>query len=221
MRFTVFIISMLAFTYVFAVQEEEPAKLDIEFLSALVAPSKVNGNSWDSKATINGAAAAVVSEMLLPGSGTTASSVVSAVANSAPKGAAAPDVIGYVVQKGPTTRSLANVAGIPIALALRSQKTQDSYTPRFYAGYQGWPVYPETRFQIQLWDADLINDDQIAVVELSYKQLMSAAEEGKPTWVKVADQSMNQLLYVLVSVSKSLEATMPKMSGYRWKSSRH
>ncbi|WP_203142727.1 hypothetical protein [Marinobacter mangrovi] len=193
-----------------------PQKLDIEFLSALIGPVKVNGKPWDAAANINRTAVSMISDMIAPGSGIAASSVVSAVAKDAPQGTSAPDVIGYVVQKGTTTTSLAKVAGIPLALALNRQKTQDSYTPRFYAEYQGWPVYEGTRFQVQLWDKDLIRNDQIAVVELNYDQLSQAAKSEKPVWINVADQSMKQLLYILISVTPSLRNTAPKMNGYRW-----
>ena len=182
----------------------------------MIAPGKVGNRPWDSKTSISPTAAAVVSELMLPGSGATASAVISAVGKTAPQGTAAPDVIGYIVHKGTTTKALAKIAGTPLALALRSNKTQDSYTPRFFASYEGWPVYEGTKFQIQLWDADLFNDDHIAVVELNQAQLLAVADQNEPVWIDVSYQSQNQLLYLLVSVSHSLESTKPKMNGYQW-----
>lgn len=211
------LIFLLIFSYSMQSQGgSQPTYLDIEILSALIGPLKVNDRPWDSKSSVNPSAVALVSEMMLPGSGAAASSVISAVKSAAPHGTAAPDVIGYIVQRGPTIKALVSVAGTPMALALKHQKTQDSYTPRFFANYQGWPVFEGTRFQIQLWDADLLENDQIAVVEINYKHLLDAAEKGKPTWINVADQSLNQLLYILVSVSHSLKSTRPKMNGIRW-----
>lgn len=194
----------------------EPLRIDFEILSALIGPTKVNGASWDSPKGIDNASASLLSEMLMPGSGVAASAVISTVSNVAAKGAAAPDVIGYIRQKSTTTRQLAKIAGTPLALAIRRQKTQDSYTPRFYASYQGWPIYEDARFQIQLWDADVSFDDQIATVELTYDDIQEALEAGKPTWINVADQSLRQLLYVQISVTESHERTPAKMNGYQW-----
>lgn len=197
-------------------ESNELVRVDVEFLSALIGPTKVNGNPWDSSAKINSTAMGLISDMIAPGSGVAASTVAAAVAQNAPKGVSAPDVIGYVVQKGPTVRDLVNIAGIAMTLAPNQTETRDSYTPRFYAGYQSWPMFPRTRFQVQLWDKDLADHDQIAVVEITYDQIMRAKEKGEPTWVNVADQSMNQLLYVLISVSPSIVNAPPKMNGYRW-----
>ncbi|MBO6812123.1 MULTISPECIES: hypothetical protein [Marinobacter] len=197
-------------------ESNELVRVNIEFLSALIGPTKVNGNPWDSKAKINSTAMGMISDMIAPGSGVAASTVAAAVAKNAPQGISAPDVIGYVVQRGPTIRNLVNIAGIPMALASNRTKTRDSYTPRFYADYQNWPMFPGTRFQVQLWDMDLADNDQIAVVEITYDEIMRARDEGEPTWINVADQSMNQLLYVLISVSPSIGNTPPKMNGYRW-----
>lgn len=194
----------------------EPIKVNIEILSALIGPTKVNGTSWDTEAKIDRASVALISEMVLPGSGFTASNVASAVSKVAISGSAAPDVVGYIYQKGTTTKQLVKYAGNPIALSTFRNKSQDNYTPRFYAGYSGWPIFHDTRFQIQLWDADILNHDHIAVVELNYSNILEAIEKGEPTWINVAEQSMNQLLYILISVIESDKYTRPKMNGDRF-----
>ena len=204
--------------FISVARASEPVKVDIEILSALIGPTKVNGSPWDAKFGFGGVAtgaAGIISDMVAPGSGVLASKVVSAVTSAAPKGSASPDVIGYVVQKGTTTRALAPYAGTPLALATRHQKTQDSYTPRFNTSYSSWPIFANTRFQIHLWDADINNDDSIAVVELNREMIIDALDEG-PVWVNVAEQSMNQLLYVQISVSKSHRYSSPKMNGVQW-----
>lgn len=182
---------------------EKPTYYNIEVLSALIGPSKVNGRPWDPKSGANTSAlAAVVSEMMLPGSSTTTASIISTVSTMAPTGAPAPDIYGYIVQNGPTTKSLVKVAGKVQALLLRRNKSKNSYTPRFYGGYQGWPVFLSTRFRIQLWDADVLEDDHVAVVELNASHLKDAALKGEPLWINVSEQSMNQLLFVLISVTE-------------------
>ncbi|MCG7869359.1 MAG: hypothetical protein JAY74_23675 [Candidatus Thiodiazotropha taylori] len=185
----------------YAKKREKPTYYNIEILSALIGPTKVNGRPWDPKSGANTEAiAAVVSEMMLPGSGITAASVVTAVSTMAPNGSPAPDIYGYIVQNGPTTKSLVKVAGKVQALLLRRNKSKNSYTPRLYGGYEGWPVYTDTRFRIQLWDADFDKDDHVAVIELNTDHLRQAAQKGEPMWINVAEQSMHQLLYVLISV---------------------
>lgn len=185
----------------YAKNRQKPTYYNIEILSALIGPTKVNGRPWDPKSSANTETlAAIVSEMMLPGSGVSAASVVSAVSTMAPNGSPAPDIYGYIVQNGPTTKSLVKVAGKVQALLLRRDKSKNSYTPRLYGGYKGWPVYEDTRFRIQLWDADFDKDDHVAVVELNVSHLREAAEKGEPLWINVSEQSMNQLLYVLISV---------------------
>jgi len=197
---------------------DSPIYVNFTILSAVIAPTKINGKSWDAGGTSSKGASGigVISEMLMAGSGVPATSVISALSEVAAKGKAAPDVVGYVQQTGPTTRNLAKIAGIPMALSTRENRTKDSYIPRFSTGYSGWPVFPDTRFQIQLSDLDLMDHDHIGVVELNYEHILSVIEEGKPKWINVADQSMNQLLYILVTATKADEHTRPKMNGYEW-----
>lgn len=210
------VIFIIAFAIAFSISAEEYKKVEIQFLSALIGPSKVNGKSWDTTNAVSSSGMSVISEMILPGSGIPVKSVISAVNTIAAQGAAAPDIVGYVVQTGPTTRELAPYAGIPLALATPRNKTQDSYTPRFYAGYSGWPIFEDTRFQLQMWDKDLVNNDQVAVIEIGKKEIEEAIKEGKPTWINVSDQSMNQVLFILISASESLSTNRPKMNGGRW-----
>jgi len=190
--------------------------VDFTILGAFVGPTKVNGKSWDASFKINKSMGTLVSDMIMPGSGFLTSSMIGAVGSAAPKGKAAPDVIGYIKQTGPTIKKLVKVAGTPLVLASKYNLSKDNYLPNFETGYSGWPIFKDTRFRIQLWDKDLMDHDNIGSVEITYDDILLAIEKGKATWIKVADQSMNQLLYISVTARKSLKNTRPKMNGYRW-----
>lgn len=197
---------------------EEALTVDFTILGALIAPTKVNGKTWDASSGIDKTSSGMIAEMVMPGSGFAASAVISEVSKVAAQGIAAPDIIGYITQTGPTTRSLANIAGTRMALATKQFNfSRDSYTPTFQTGYSGWPVFKDTRFQIKLWDADIRNDDPVGTVELTQSDIQEAIMNGKPTWINVSDQSMNQVLFIQITASKSLPNTLPKMNGNRWK----
>ena len=195
---------------------EEPLKVNFTVLSALIGPTKVNGKTWDPSAGFDTTSSSIITEMVVPGAGVFASTVISAMSRVAAQGQAAPDVIGFIVQTGITTTNLKKIAFIPMKLANTRNISRDSYTPRFQTGYSGWPIFKDTRFQIQLWDFDMIDPDPIGVIELTYENIIEAIEKGKPIWINVAEQSMNQLLFVQITASFSLKSTAPKMNGYKW-----
>lgn len=200
-------------TFVYA---QEPIKVNFTVLGAVIGPVKINGKSWDVGRAVDPSASGLIAELMAPGSGALVSSVVNTVSQVAANGTAAPDVVGYIQQVGPTTRYLSKISGTPIELAGKRTLARDSYTPNFQAGYSGWPIFIGTRFRIHLWDLDFQNHDTIAAVEITYDDIMSAIKHGKTKWIKVADQSNNQLLYIQISASSSLEYTKPSINGYRF-----
>lgn len=197
-------------------EPEQPQYVNFTILGAVVGPTKINGATWDATFRANSKTSGLLSDFVLPGSGELTSSAIQVISQVSKHGTAAPDVIGNVVQTGPTVRTLTNVAGIRMTLADKRRLTKDSYMPEFDTGYSGWPIYKDTRFRIQLWDKDAIRSDNIATVELTYDDIMLAIKRGKPVWINVADQSMKQLLYVEITATKALTNQSPKMEGYRW-----
>lgn len=195
---------------------EEPIRINLTFLGAVIGPTKENGAPWDGPARIDTRTLSTVQNLMAPGSGMASSAIINTVSQLARQGTAAPDVIGYVEQIGSTIRDLANTAGIPIALATKQNMTRDSYTPQFSVTYEGWPIFKDSRFQIHLWDADLFNNDAIGVVEITYNDIMQAIKNGKTTWIKVSDQSFNQVLFIQISADKALSNTQAKIDGYRF-----
>lgn len=204
------------FAFISTAYAENPVMVDFRILGAVIAPTKYNGAPWDGLGRADTSAMSKVSSMMAPGSGLVSSQVIAAIGDLASQGNAAPDVIGYLRQVGVTTKYLASVAGTPMALATKTSMTHNSYTPAFDTGYMGWPIFKETTFEIRLWDADLTQNDDIATVEITYKDIMAAIKHGKSIWLNVSDQGLGQLLYIHITASKSIEGERPRFYGYRW-----
>jgi hypothetical protein len=79
-------------------------------------------------------------------------------------------------------------------------KIQDSFTPDWPGA--DWDRVPiaEARIRVQLTDSDPINDDPIGIVEIQSVDLINAAQAGNVYLVPVTEQSVNQVLFVKISV---------------------
>ncbi|MBR9867549.1 MAG: hypothetical protein GYB20_05740 [Oceanospirillales bacterium] len=62
----------------------------------------------------------------------------------------------------------------------------------------------------------MVNDDVTGVVEIRKEDIDKAIDAGKPIWINVAEQSMNQILFVQISATSSFPQTRPKIEGSRW-----
>lgn len=80
-------------------------------------------------------------------------------------------------------------------------KVDNSFTPRWFQGWTGvkWATSPSLK--LTLVDSDPISDDPIGTVLISTSDLEGALADGKTHYVKVADQSDRQLLYVAITVT--------------------
>lgn len=191
--------------------DEEPTYYNISIMGAVIGPTKIGNQKWD---TGFGSLKGIVplATIALPGILPLSSSLISKIIEKAPTGTSAPDVFGNVQMVGPTTKDALKVLKKPIQLATKQNLTKNSYTPSLFAEYQSWPIYKNTRIRIELWDKDISENDLIGKVELNSKDLDKATKEEKPVYIKVADQSQNQLLYIQISVTKSTTKT-PRYSG--------
>ncbi|RXJ79343.1 hypothetical protein [Arcobacter sp. F2176] len=194
---------------------EEIKYINLTVLGAVIAPTKIDKTTWDKGGIkIDNASSNLISEMLT--TGIPVSSIMNTIGNNAAKGTAAPDVIGYIQLIGSSLKNISNIAWTPIVLATKSYAlSKDSYTPSFNAGYKNWPLFKENRFRIVLWDADLFDDDPIATVELTYNDVMNAIKVGKTTWINVAEQGNNQLLFIQISASES-SSKKSFIDGYKY-----
>ena len=195
---------------------EEIKYIDLTILGAVIAPTKIDKTTWDRGVIkIDNASSNLISEMIT--TGIPVSSIMNTIGNSAAKGTAAPDVIGYIQLLGKTLKSVSNIAWTPIALATKNYAiTKNSYTPMFNAGYKNWPLYKDNRFRIVLLDADMFDsDDAIGTIELTYDDVMNAIKIGKTTWINVSEQGSNQLLFIQISASES-SSKKSFIDGYRY-----
>lgn len=194
----------------------EPQFVNFTVLSAIIAPTKMNGSNWDAHFIFSGGAAQALGDLILPGSGLLTAAVIQSISDSSKKGTVAPDAIGYIQQIGPTLKNLANIAGTRLILADKKTISKDSYMPHFDTGYSGWPIFKDTRFRIYLFDMDIKNNDHIGTVEITFNDIMLAIQHGKSVWINVADQGNNQLLYIQISATKALPNQRPKLEGKQW-----
>lgn len=199
-----------------------PTYLTIRFVGALIGPGKNNGSNWDGPGTVDPAAVEVVAALITGGSSLGAGGFVgqsgSAALNFAAQGTSAPDVIGYTAVVGSTKPDLARVAGTPLALGTVNAYVADSYTPTFpyQVEYRNWPVFPDTRLEIQLWDMDMSESDPIGVIQINAEHLAAALAKKAIYEVPVADQTSGQVLAIKLSVTPGSASARPEMKGTRW-----
>lgn len=212
--------SIIIIIFIFSVttlSAKKPIFVNFTILGAIVAPNKITGKNWDISIGLNQTVGNLVSDMVIPGSGLLASAAISVIGKDAAKGKSAPDVIGYIVQTGPTTKKIGQKAFTPLVLSSRNYNfTKDSYIPSFNTGYNGWPIFENTRFRIKLWDKDFSDNDNIGTVELNIDDIKKAIKAKKPIWINVADQSQNQLLFISLSATKTNEKATSFIDGYKW-----
>mgnify|MGYP000579320415 CR=1 FL=1 len=197
--------------------EQKALFVDFSVLGAVVSPTKMNGATWDRGFSINKSIGSLISNMVIPGAGFAVEAVLGSIGKDAAKGQAAPDVIGYIMQTGYSQGSFRRAINMPVGLANKKQKSQDSYTPDFSTSYLGWPIYENTRFRIKLYDADLFKDDPMGTVEITSRDIVQAIKANKPLWINVSQQSSNQILFVQISASRVVGKSRPDIKGVRWK----
>jgi hypothetical protein len=170
-----------------------PAKVTILITSATIAPFKADRTEWDSASTVSGDLA---KELISALDGTDPFDAVISYLGST---AVTTEVSGYDKPDPEGNAYLwANGAwgdGIPLAAI------QDTFTPSWNDGWQHVSLTPSLRVEVVLDDQDLVNNDPIGSVQLSYSDLVSALQAGKIYQVNVATQGQNQLLFVGISVT--------------------
>jgi len=192
---------------------KKPLVANVSILGAVIAPTRWTGAPWDGPAKRNPKTVAAVRKLM---KGAAPAEVIRGAGKLAPKGKAAPDVFGYVAVYGPTTRKLAHMAATRFALATMRDAKHNTYTPQFNVSYNGWPVYKHTQFRLVLWDADHSVNEQIGVVNVSYRDVANAVAAGKPVWVNVYRRSQTQILYVRIRASKAAPDAAAKVDGQKF-----
>jgi len=194
---------------------KKPLVVNVSIFGAVIGPSKWTGAPWDGTGKRNPKAFAATIKTV-KSDGTPVPAVIKQVEKLAPKGAAAPDVFGYVTTYGPTTRALADSAATRFALATKRKAKRNTYTPRFDVTYDAWPVYAHTQFRIVLWDGDRSKNESIGVVNISQSDIADALDAGKPIWVNVYRRGQGQILYVKIRASKAAPNAVAKVEGEKY-----
>ena len=183
---------------------QQPLYVTIRLEQVLVAPTKADGTPWDGLAFFQDtsgakvAAAAIRAAMGSSPYATVAFTATLPIVMAAGEAFDKPDVSGTasLVQNGQDidTRTLEGL--------------RDAYAPTFGTTWAHVPLLWSTALRVQLMDRDLQFNDPIGIATINAHDLQAAMNaEGHAFPVRVDDQTMNQLLYVLVSVV--VEQSMP------------
>jgi hypothetical protein len=194
-----------------AFAKEEPIKVNISILSAVIGPSKVGDQKWDTGfGSLKGLAP--LASLVVPFSGMITTSVVSGLIGKAPQGNSAPDVFGTAQFIGNIDMDPSSSLLKPLDLATFKTLTKNSYTPGLKGEYKSWPMYKDTRLRIELKDKDFAEHDLIGKVEITRSDVELAIKTGKPIYINVAEQSQNQLLFIQISASMATGDRYPSSS---------
>lgn len=181
-----------------------PTFVNIEVISILAGPGKVDGTQWDDTDKVpqevwDGLAAALG----FPGAGKVLDFMESAAAQSLNK----PDPYGMA------ELDWAGTGFDPkfnMALGTVDNNTEDTFLPIWpqISGYgmPGWhKVYftMDLKVRITLWDEDLVNDDDMGILTLDGSAIGAAWEAGGTYWVRVENQTQKQVLAVALQVTTS------------------
>lgn len=175
-----------------------PELLRVTLTEALIAPVKLDGSPWDMGSTDTEAVARVVSDFAAVGvmSGEPVFLAVSAAAKAFPElaqGSVWPDVYGEA--------EMSPAIDDDPRRQLEAHAENNANVQLFAAESRravSWTVQPKNRptMRVSLMDRDALNDDNIGVFVLSHEVFEEAWRAGEKLWVRVNDQTQNQILAV-------------------------
>jgi len=162
----------------------------VSIVNALIGPGKVDGTMWD------GPGQRVDQE--------TISSLSSALVGTSPYAAAAAVMAGLAQ----TALDKPDPKGYATLEASQGSQTvdmprdfRDTFTPLWRSAvFDRVDLSGQPRVRVVLLDADALEDDAIATVEITSQDLQAALRAGTVYQVPVSEQSMKQLLFVGISV---------------------
>jgi hypothetical protein len=163
----------------------------VSIVSALIGPAKVDGTHWDGpgkqvdRATMSKLSSALVGVNAYAAAATIMADLAqTALDKPDPKGSA-------VLETAHGTQTLA------LTMSFR-----DTFTPQWAAvTFDRVDLASDPRIRLTVNDHDAFQDDAIATVEIGRSAMEAAVRAGHIYQVPVADQSLNQLLFVGISVS--------------------
>ena len=168
-----------------------PRFVHIAFTSVLVGPAKSNGCQWDGLTCNAGGTAKAIS------------AVDAALAVTNPYAAAAFVLAGPAASalEKPDPTGVAELYAGGTFQSIALPKRQDTFTPQWTnARWMNVKLEPATRLSVRLQDADLINNDDMAIFEIGFNHLMAALHSQGTYQVPVYMETYKQVLFAEVSV---------------------
>lgn len=181
---------------------EMPDYVTVELLGVLVGLAKIGDYTWDGEVKVPpDALELVTTAMGAPGVG----EALGVVQNYAAEGSNRPDPIGVA--------ELDLGDGFEPSLTMTLAEWDSNIDNTYQAQWEG-PPYPTwspvplaegTRIRVTIededWDIVWDQADRVGVATLTIDDLLDALHEGTSYWVKVGEQTNNQLLAVQIQVT--------------------
>lgn len=176
------------------VPDPAPERVNISIVGAVIAPAMADGSQWDFEGPVSTDLLQEFAAALLETDAY--NKILSLIVTPLVQNLSKPDTYG-------TAELLGSDARAAVTLATTSTNTEDTFVPN-WPGSPGWTavaLQDSTRVRVTLREEDVFLDDDAGVVELNRADLEAAWTAQHVFPVAVADQSVGQILFVLVSVS--------------------
>ena len=182
----------------------------IEFISALISPTKVNNKKWDGFGKISSQELHNIRNLAQSLSAADPYfGIIQLATRIGVQGSSLPDVFGYVSVVDSNRR----IGQRRLSLAPPQSPFKDSFTPKFRGAIiDGINPKKGERVQITLYDKDLRNDDHIDTIEIHPDDIIKALKSKKTYNVDVSRQGSGQILHIQISVTKTKTKT-PQLQG--------
>jgi hypothetical protein len=166
-------------------------RVKVSIVSALIGPAKVDGTHWDGPGKqVDRATISKLSSALAGVNAYAAAATI--MADLAQTALDKPDPKGLAVLETAQGTQMQDL----------TMFFRDTFTPQWAAvTFDRIDLSSDPRIRLILADHDAFQDDAIATVEIGRGAMEAAARAGQIYQVPVADQSLNQLLFVGISVS--------------------
>jgi hypothetical protein len=175
-----------------------PKTISIELVGALIGPGKIDGTQWDLTDQVPPEILDALADAYgYPGMG----KVLEVVQSAAYQALSKPDPFG-VANLNPD--GVGFDSKLNVNLADEATNTEDTFTPLWPMPFPGWQrlqVEPGMEVRVTLYDEDLALNDDIGTATITYDDILEAWTAGDSHWIRVEDQTNEQLIAVQIQVS--------------------
>jgi hypothetical protein len=168
-----------------------PTQVTIKIENAVIGPSDVGGEEWDSNSPVPDFVTKGLLQLLgLPGpASAVASKVIGWLQKEVGSAVSRPDPAG-------TAEFVSGATHPPLTL----EENSDEFIPTWGVSWSQVPLNSDLKVRIELRDIDVLNDDNIGIAFVTYNDIISALEVGKLHYVPTHKQTQNLILFVGISV---------------------